>query len=57
MPPTIHVLPVDDLVEHDSSGQVDCVCGPTTEPVKADDGYVGWLVSHHALDGREDGEV
>jgi hypothetical protein len=46
-----HVVPVDDLVEHDDSE--DCVCGPTTEPVKREDGSMGWLVVHHALDGRE----
>lgn len=48
--PTVHVLPVDDLVEHQDADT--CVCGPTTEPVPAEDGYIGWLVVHHALDGR-----
>jgi hypothetical protein len=23
------------------------------EPVFADDGYCGWLITHHSLDGRE----
>ena len=47
----VHTLPVNDLVEHAMKG--DCVCGPKLESVKADDGSVGWVVVHHALDGRE----
>ena len=50
---TIHVYPVDDLVEHNTSGEEDCICGPETEPVEAEDGSIGWLVTHHSLDGRE----
>lgn len=49
---TVHVYPEADHVEHDTDGG-DCICGPTTEPVEAEDGYIGWLVSHHSLDGRE----
>ncbi len=30
-----------------------CPCGTRTEPVPADDGSMGWLVTHHSLDGRE----
>ena len=48
--PTVHVLPVADLVEHTDSD--DCLCGPAVEPVPAEDGSIGWVVSHHALDGR-----
>jgi len=48
----IHVIPVNDLIEHDTDGG-DCVCGPDTEPVERDDGSIAWLVSHHSLDGRE----
>lgn len=48
----LHVVPVDDLIEHDSGGE-GCVCGPETIPVERDDGSFGWLVSHHSLDGRE----
>lgn len=46
-----HVIPVNDLIEH----QVDenCPCGPAADPVKRDDGSVGWLYVHHSLDGRE----
>ena len=53
MSDTYHVVPVDDLIEHDSSGVMDCICGPDIEPVERDDGSFGWLVSHHSLDGRE----
>lgn len=52
MSDTVHVFPVNDLVEHDTDGG-DCVCGPTAEPVPRDDGSFGWLVTHHSLDGRE----
>lgn len=48
----IHVYPVNDLVEHDTSGG-DCVCGPVDDPVVREDGSIGWVVVHHALDGRE----
>jgi hypothetical protein len=48
----VHVLPVNDLVEHDNTGD-DCVCGPEVEPVPRDDGSMGWLIKHHSLDGRE----
>jgi hypothetical protein len=47
---TIHVVPVNDLVEHEDSE--DCVCGPDVEFVEPH----GWLVSHHSLDGREESE-
>ncbi|MGW5879578.1 hypothetical protein ACWFMI_23805 [Nocardiopsis terrae] len=56
-PTTVHVVPVDDLIEHDSDGG-DCPCGPNTEPVKrCSDGAVGWVVVHHSLDGREQSEL
>jgi hypothetical protein len=51
MSDTLHVVPVNDLIEHDTSG--DCICGPETILVERDDGSFGWLVSHHSLDGRE----
>ena len=47
-----HVFPVNDLMEHDTDGG-DCVCGPTAKSVERDDGSIGWLQVHHALDGRE----
>lgn len=49
----VHVIPVGDLIEHDTSGDSDCVCGPSTEAVFRDDGSNGWLVVHNSLDGRE----
>ena len=48
----LHVVPVDDLIEHITTGE-DCPCGPETEAVERDDGSMGWLVVHNALDGRE----
>lgn len=49
---SVHVWPDSDLIDHDLDGD-NCVCGPTTDPVKRDDGSVGWVIVHHALDGRE----
>lgn len=55
MATTVHVFPVGDLVDHDTDGD-GCVCGPTTEPVPRGDGSMGWVVTHHSLDGREERE-
>lgn len=52
MPQTVHVLPVNDLIEHDEEG-TECACGVTTEPVFDRDGACGWLITHHSLDNRE----
>lgn len=51
MSDAVHTMPVNDLVEHDTSP--DCVCGPDCEPVERADGSFGWLYVHHSLDGRE----
>lgn len=48
---TVHVMPMDDAIEHEDSD--DCVCGPITKPVEREDGTIGWVVVHHSLDGRE----
>ena len=48
---TVHVHPLDDLIEHQMDDS--CPCGPRQEPVKREDGSVGWLVVHNSLDGRE----
>jgi hypothetical protein len=40
----VHVVPTNDLVEHDST--LDCPCGPDWEVETG-------LVTHHSLDGRE----
>ncbi|MFE3461382.1 hypothetical protein ACFXKD_27880 [Nocardiopsis aegyptia] len=50
MAQTVHVVPLGDLIEHEDE---DCPCGPTPEPVEADDGSIGWVITHHSLDGRE----
>ncbi|MCA1806353.1 MAG: hypothetical protein LC687_00530 [Actinobacteria bacterium] len=50
---TIHVIPINDLIEHVDD---DCLCGPDYEYVDPDTGdsyHNGPLVVHHALDGRE----
>jgi hypothetical protein len=50
----LHVCPVADLIDHDTSTESeDCVCGPTPEWVERADGSDGWILVHHALDGRE----
>ena len=52
-----HVWPVNDIIEHDHDDpDGNCVCGPTVEPVEGQDGYIGWLITHHSLDGREQDE-
>lgn len=47
----VHVIPTKDHIDHPTSE--DCPCGPTAEAVKRPDGSVGWLHTHHSLDGRE----
>jgi hypothetical protein len=50
----VHVWPRGDLIEHDADDDdAGCLCGPTVEPVPRPDGSIGWLIIHHALDGRE----
>jgi hypothetical protein len=51
----VHIYPVKDLIEHVTDGG-DCPCGPTTEPVERADGNIGYVIVHHALDGREHSE-
>lgn len=52
-----HVWPLDDLIEHDTQdNDGNCACGPTVEPVEGDNGYIGWVITHHSLDGREQHE-
>jgi hypothetical protein len=51
---TLHVAPIGDLVDHDTStADPDCVCGPEVRPTTQEDASVGWLLVHHSLDGRE----
>lgn len=49
---TVHVYPVNDLIEHDTETD-DCLCGPNSEAVPDDDGGFGWVIVHNSLDGRE----
>lgn len=51
-----HVIPQNDLIEHDTSTIDGCICGPTCELVDRSDGSFGWLVVHNSLDGREQHE-
>lgn len=48
---TIHTVPVNDLIEHNTYSD-DCPCGPDVHYV--DNG--GKCVVHHSLDGREHSE-
>jgi hypothetical protein len=50
----VHVVPIEDVIDHEPT---DCVCSPSTEPVRRDDGSYGWLIVHHSLDGREQLEL
>jgi hypothetical protein len=52
---TMHVVPINDLIDHDLIDT--CLCGPAIQPVKREDGTVGWLTVHHSLDGREQHEA
>lgn len=54
----LRITPVGDLIDHDTSTDSECVCGPTDQPTSRDDGSISWLAIHHSLDGREraDGE-
>ena len=52
MSDTIHTFPLNDIIEHDTSGEP-CVRGPDMEAVFRDDGSTGWVIVHHSLDGRE----
>lgn len=49
----VHVMPVNDIVEHEDD---DCICGPRTDAVPCDDGSYGWVIVHESLDRREDRE-
>jgi hypothetical protein len=52
---TMHVVPINDLIDHDLIDA--CICGPAIQPVKREDGTVGRLTVHHSLDGREQHEA
>lgn len=47
----LHVMPVDDLIEHHADE--DCPCGPTVRIEQREGRSDGHLWVHHSLDGRE----
>lgn len=49
----VHVMPTNDLIEHDGDDDGDCPCGPEVRPVEREDGTIGWVYVHNALDGRD----
>lgn len=49
----VHVFPINDLVEHEWDDNGDCPCGPEVQPVECEDGTIGWVYLHNALDGRD----
>lgn len=49
----MQVIPMNDLLEHDTEDAEDCPCGPRVEAVFREDGSNGWVIIHHSLDGRE----
>lgn len=48
----VHVVPIDDLIEHETGDDVVCVCGPLAKLVENRDGSVHFCVTHHPLDDR-----
>jgi len=53
--PVQHVVPVNDLFDHDTSGEA-CLCGTETDRVEGEDGSMGFVAIHRSLDGREANE-
>lgn len=51
---SIHVEPVNDLINHEDTSE--CVCGPVIEPIVIGYDKVNLLVIHNSLDGRENNE-
>jgi hypothetical protein len=47
----LHVVPLGDLIEHDTAGE--CACIPEPRRTPCADGSDGWLIVHRSLDGRE----
>lgn len=56
-PNHVHVMPIDDLIEHECDEEGDCHCGPEVRPVEREDGSIAWLYVHNALDGRDLEEI
>lgn len=49
----VHVVPNGDLIEHEENDEGECPCGPEVNPVEREDGTIGWVYVHNALDGRD----
>ncbi len=45
-----HTYPKADVIEHDTSSEFACGCGPDLEPVIVDGDITGWLVKHRKAD-------
>lgn len=43
----------DEDVTHEVTDDGDCPCGPEVQPVEREDGSIGWVYLHNALDGRD----
>lgn len=55
MSETFHVVPINDLIDHDTSTDTpNCICRPNTEFVEGKERY---LIIHHSLDDREKHET
>lgn len=48
-----HIMPRNDLIEHESDDDGECPCGPEVQPVEREDGSIIWVYVHNALDGRD----
>lgn len=48
-----HVVPINDLVEHEADDDGECPCGPVVQPIEREDGTIAWVYIHNALDGRD----
>jgi hypothetical protein len=52
----LHIIPTEDLVDHDTRYWNACLCGPALATQQHhENGAMHWdvLVTHHALDGRQ----
>lgn len=47
----VDVVPLDDLIVHELGDR--CVCGPSVELQRDEDGADWWIHVHASLDGRE----
>jgi hypothetical protein len=47
----LHVMPTDDIVDHEASD--DCVCGPEFELREGPAGQDMWIAVHWSADARE----